>query len=66
MSEIANQTDYRPICSRLSDDTRGVQEVLQLDDKEEWKCYKQQFIFNIITIEFSAFATFLFLLIPLK
>jgi len=25
--------------------TTGVQKVLQLDHKEEWKCYKLQFIF---------------------
>ena len=25
--------------------TRGVQKVLQLDHKEDWKCYKQRFIF---------------------
>ena len=26
--------------------TKGVQKVLQLDHKEEWKCYKQHFIFQ--------------------
>jgi len=26
--------------------TRGVQKVLQLDYKEEWKCYKLHFIFQ--------------------
>jgi len=26
--------------------TRGVQKVLQLDHKEEWKCYKLHFIFQ--------------------
>ena len=38
--------------------TRGVQNVLQLDQEEDWKCYKQHFIFYIITAEFSAFSTF--------
>ena len=44
-------------CSLHNVRTRCVQKVLQLDHKEEWKCYKQHF-FNIITTEFSAFATF--------
>ena len=26
--------------------TRGIQKVLQLDHKEEWKCYKPHFIFQ--------------------
>jgi len=26
--------------------TRGVQKVMQLDHKEEWKCYKLHFIFQ--------------------
>jgi len=26
--------------------TRGVQKVMQLDHKEEWKCYKRHFIFQ--------------------
>ena len=38
--------------------TRGVQKVLQLDHKEEWKCYRLYFIFQYIPTEFNAFATF--------
>jgi len=41
--------------------TRGVQKVLQLDYKEEWKCYKlgpYTLFFNIIPTQFNACATF--------
>jgi len=29
--------------------TRGVQKVLQLDHKEEWKYYKLQFVFTCVS-----------------
>jgi len=40
--------------------TRGVQEVLQRDHEEEWKCYKLHCIFqyNHHWTEFNAFPTF--------
>ena len=45
-------------CKRDAVGTRVVQKVLQLDHKEEWKCYNNTLFFNKITTEFSAFATF--------
>ena len=37
-------TSYRVSIDTIA--TRGVQKVLQLDHKEEWKCYKLHFIFQ--------------------
>jgi len=39
---LLNQTYSRYTRTHM----RGVQKVLQLDHKEEWKCYKLQFIFQ--------------------
>ena len=36
----------KSLVSLQSVNTRGVQKVLQLDHKEEWKCYKLHFIFQ--------------------
>jgi len=37
---------YTGVCTAWLQRTRGVQKVLQLDHKEEWKCYKLHFIFQ--------------------
>ena len=42
MQKFKRLSRYR----HFSRSTRGVQKVLQLDHKEEWKCYKLHFIFQ--------------------
>ena len=45
--QIIPRPDYTaPWNANSAHSTRGVQKVLQLDHKEEWKCYKLHFIFQ--------------------